>query len=364
MERSTFKLPILLAGFMLCSIQYGFAQVDNLQKNSKIREDAEAAYNSDLEKNPNSALPHWRYANTMAEFTFVAYKDAWRYYVKALDIDSVNPDIYFDFSNYLAFKRNELTDAKAVCKKGLLLAPGSQKLEDNLVIFDKLIEEKKMKTEFYSFGRTDKRSIQGNLQYSEIANIDSLNKVVTDARGRNKFEMYLIRFNNDEVMSNYEVYLMLVGYTQTKDYNPYNYNAIDDIYELADNGLIDDAIDKGENLLLTNPLNPSLNRVLMYCCRTKGDKEKAEYYHSRILKVFDAMLFTGKGSCEEPYVTFWVREEYNFLSYIGLAPAGRNSTGMCTGGMADMLQAYSPRTEEKETVHFNIMPIFKKELRK
>ena len=157
---------------------------------------------------------------------------------------------------------------------------------------------------------------------------------------------------------------MLIGYTQTENYNPYNYNAIDNIYTLAGNGQIDEAIKKGEELLNTNPLNPSLNRVLMYCYRKKGNNEKAEYYHKRILTVFNAMLYTGQGTCEKPYITFWVKEEYNFARHIGLSPTGQYSTGMCTGGMADKLETNNPKTEEKEIIHFNIMPIFKKTMKK
>ncbi len=359
-----FRLTILLAGLLLGNVQYGFAQVDNYKKNTKTSEEAEAVYNKDLKKNPNSALPHWRYANVMAEFTFNAYKDAWKYYLKALDIDSTTADIYYDFSNYLAYKLEELDDAKAVCEKGLQFAPDNQKLKANLKKFDEIIEKNNEDARLYSFDKTDKRFIQHDMKYSDISNIDSLNKVVTDGKSNFKYEKLLTNFNSGKTLTDYEVYLMLIGYTQTENYNPYNYNAIDNIYTLAGNGQIDEAIKKGEELLNTNPLNPSLNRVLMYCYRKKGNNEKAEYYHKRILTVFNAMLYTGQGTCEKPYITFWVKEEYNFARHIGLSPTGQYSTGMCTGGMADKLETNNPKTEEKEIIHFNIMPIFKKTMKK
>lgn len=123
MIKSTFKLTFLVAGLLLGSSQFSLAQVDNYQKNKKASEEAEAAYYKDLKKHPNSALPHWRYANIMAEFTFNAYKDALKYYLIALDIDSTNADIYFDFSNYLADKLNEIEYVKSACEKGLSFAP-------------------------------------------------------------------------------------------------------------------------------------------------------------------------------------------------------------------------------------------------
>lgn len=364
MKHSTFKLTILLAGLILGSFQSGIAQVDNYQRNTKISEEAAATYNKDLKKNPKSALPHWRYANIMAEFTFNEYKDAWKYYLKALDIDSTNADIYFDFSNYLADKLNELNDAIAVCEKGLQFAPDNQKLKSNLKRFDEIIEKNNEMVRLYSFDKTDKRFTQHNIEYSVISNIDSLNKVVTDDKSVFEYEKLLDNFNNEKSLTDYQVYLLLIGYTQTDNYNPYNYNAIDNIYSLANEGQIDEAIKKGEELLKTNPLNPSLNRVLMYSYRKKGDNNKAEYYHKRMLTVFNAMLFTGQGTCEKPYVTFWVKEEYNFARHLGLSPTGQYSTGMCTGGMADKLETYNPKTEEKEIIHFNIMPIFKKTMKK
>ena len=364
MKQAKFKLTILLTGLLLGSFHYGFSQVDNYQKNKKTSEEAEVAYKKDLKKNPKSALPHWRYANVMAEFTFNAYKDAWKYYLKALDIDSTNTDIYFDFSNYLAYKLNEVEDAKAVCEKGLQFVPDNQKLKDNLKKFDEIIEKNNEKVRLYSFDKTDNRFIQHNLEYSDIANFDSLSKVVTVETSNFKYEKLLNDFIGGKALTDYEVYLMLIGYTQTENYNPYNYNAIDNIYELAGNEQIDEAIKKGEELLNANPLNPSLNRVLMYCYRKKDNNAKAEYYHNRILAVFSAMLFTGQGTCEKPYVTFWVKEEYNFARYIGLSPTGQYSTGACTGGMADKLETYNAKTDDKEIIHFNIMPIFKKVLKK
>ncbi|MCB0538433.1 MAG: DUF4919 domain-containing protein [Bacteroidetes bacterium] len=364
MKHSTFKLLMLIAGLILGNFYHGTAQVDNYAKNKKISEDAAATYNKELKKDPESALPHWRYANIVAEFTFNEYKDAWKYYLKALDIDSTNADIYYDFSNYLADRLSEIEDAKAVCEKGLSFAPDNQKLKSNLKRFDELIEKNNEMVRLYSFNKTDKRSIPHNIEYSVIANIDSLNKVVTDDDSGFKYEMLLADFNNEKSLTDYQVYLLLIGYTQTDNYNPYNYNAIDTIYSLAIEGQIDEAIKNGEELLKSNPLNPSLNRELMYCYRKKGDENKAEYYHRRMLTVFSAMLYTGQGTCEKPYVTFWVREEYNFARHLGLTPTGQYSTGMCTGGMADKLETYNPMTEENEFIYFNIMPIVKKTMQK
>ena len=358
------KITIFLTVLLFGNIQYGISQVDNYQKNKNASEEAEAAYYEDLKKNPNSALPHWKYANVMAEFKSNAYKNAWEYYLKALDVDSTKADIYYDFSNYLANKLNEVDYARLVCEKGLKFAPENDRLKDNLKKFSQIIEKNNENIRHFSFDKTDKRMKPHNMEYLQLSNIDSLNKIVTAKKRKFKYVKLLKKFNDSNSLTDYEVYLMLIGYTQTENYNPYNYNAIDNIYQLAINGQIDQAIKEGDELFNTNPLNPSLNRVLMYCYRKKGNNEKAEYYHKRILAVFNAMLYTGQGTCEKPYITFWVKEEYNFARYIGLSPTGQYSTGMCAGGMADKLETYNTKTEEKETIHFNIMPIFKNAMKK
>ncbi len=360
MKTFKFRLFILLVAIILGGFQHSFAQVDNLQKNSKIAEEAEATYNKDLKDNPNSALPHWRYANVMAAFTFNAYKNAWKYYIKALDIDSTTADIYYDFSNYLAYKLDEVDDAKAVCRKGLKYVPNNEKLQGNIKKFDAIIARNNEIYKLYLFDKTDKRFIQHDIKYAAIANFDSLGKVVTNAKSSFSFEKLLNKFNNNKSLTNYEVYLLLIGYTKTEHYNPYNYKAIDDLYELAGNEQIDEAIKTGEALLITNPLNTSLNRVLMFCYRKKGDTEKAQYYHKRILTIFDAMLFTGNGTCEKPYVTFWVKEEYNFARYINNSPTGEYTNEICAGGMVDKLETINANTDEKELIYFNIMPILNK----
>ena len=50
-------------------------------------------------------------------------------------------------------------------------------------------------------------------------------------------------------LTDYQVYLLLIGYTQTDNYNPYNYNAIDTIYSLAIEGQIDEAIKMEKSFL-------------------------------------------------------------------------------------------------------------------
>lgn len=352
----------LFIGLLTCNIQYGFSQVDNYQKNKKISEEEDARYKNDLEANPNSAEPHWQHANRMAEFTFNAYKSAWNYYNKALEIDSTNADIYKDYGDYLADKLGAIEEAKVIYEKGLRYSPDRKDIKEKIEEVNSAITKRDEDIQLRSFGTTDKKQISHNHSYSNLTNFDSLKTIVSNRKGKYHYDTNLDKFLTDQSLDNYEIYLLLIGYAQTKDYNPYNYMDMDNLHLLADAGQYDEAIKKGQELIKVNPLNPTIYQELMYCHRKKGDNETAVKYQNRIQSIFNAMLYTGDGTCEKPYLTFWVKEEYNFARYVGLSPTGQCSTGMCAGGMADKLEVYNPATKEKEIIHFNIMPIFKKTL--
>src|ERR1044071_8261005 len=87
---------------LLClfASQPAFAQKED-KKNAKISKKEEERYQKDLKDHPNSADPHWRHANNVAAFKFKESEDAWKYYQKALEIDSMKAAIWVDFGNYM-----------------------------------------------------------------------------------------------------------------------------------------------------------------------------------------------------------------------------------------------------------------------
>jgi len=355
---------LIYTGLLILISQFSFSQVDNYQKNKLASETEDALYKKALEEDPNSAKPHWEHANRMAEFTFNAYKNAWKFYNKALEIDSTNAKIYEDYGDYLFNKYDAIDEAKVIYEKGLAYSSDGKSLNGKIKTVNEVIEKRDENTRLRSFGTTLTKEIKHDYLYSNITNFDSLKLIVTDKKSKYFYQNLLDKFMNDKSLNEYETYLLLIGFTQTDDYNPYNYNDLDNLYEIANSGEYVDAINKGKELLKTNPLNPTLSQELMYCYRKTGNTKMAVKYKNRIQQVFNAMIYTGDGTCEKPYVTFWIKEEYNFAQYIGLSPTGQYSTAMCSGGMADKLEVYNQETKEKELIHFNIMPIFKKTMGK
>ena len=120
----------------------------------------------------------------------------------------------------------------------------------------------------------------------------------------------------------------------------------------------DSGIKKGNELLLDNPLNPSLNREMMYCYRKKNDPLNADKYLNRIKQVFNGMLYSGDGTCENPYVSLWAKEEYNFITYLGYRSTENHAMGTCAGQMAEKIDMIDPATEKVEAIHFNVALIY------
>lgn len=350
---------LLVISSCLLNIQFGFSQVDNYAKNVKLSEDSKTMYEKELNANPNSAQPHWNYANVKAKFKHNAYKDAWKYYLKALEVDSINADIYIDFGDFIMNRLEDYESAKLIYKKGLNFNENHSELINRIENVEMAISKANQSGKDYVFVRSSNTS-QERRPYSELTDFDRLNKEVTNKKSPYYYSKLLKQYLGDKVLSNYQVYMMLVGYTQTKDYNPYNYVEIEKLYGLNESEEYKKAINKAEELLKTNPLNPTIYTELVYSYKQLKDQDMVMKYRKRREAIFEAMLYSGNGSKEEPYVTFWVKEEYNYVKYLGLLAKGGVDSGIINGIMVDQLYVIDQESKKQGSVHFNIDPLFRR----
>jgi pentatricopeptide repeat protein len=109
---------------------------------------------------------------------------------------------------------------------------------------------------------------------------------------------------------------------------------------------------------------PSLYKELIYAYRKKGNPELADRYLKRMQTILNAMLYSGDGTCESPYVSFWVREDYTLLKYLNYTRTGRVDIGNCAGQLSDKISVMNLTTKEETTVCFNISMIFHKTMGK
>ena len=325
------------------------------KKNKKIIEKEEHHYQKELRKNPYSASTYWEHANKLAEIKSESYK-AEDFYKTAIKIDSVNGLLYRDYGKYLFDRLHNIEEAKNILSKGSIYAGSDTEIKKYLVSINKIIDRRVHDENMKDFGKTDIRAIDANTNYASLTKFDSLKVILSDSTNANSYHNLLQRFlNDDKTLTPANMYMLLVGYSNQKSYNSFNYN---DISELRMNSELDTAIYKGIGLIAVNPVNPSLYRELMYFYRLKNDPVMAEKYENRIHQIFNGMLYSGNGTCQRPYITLWPKEEYNFITYLGYKSTDTHSMGSCADQMSEIIETINPVTHAKEDIHFNMQLIY------
>ncbi len=327
------------------------------KKNRKIVAKEEQHFQKALRKNPDTAVTYLNHANKLASINSESAR-AFDYYQLALKYDSANAGIYKNFGKYLFDKQGSFIESKKMLLKGLAITANDEEMKKYLESVNKVLELQAIDNRMKDFGTVTIRELNPGGNYTVITKFDSLKKVIADPGNKFNYQSLFARFQADDIsLTPEEMYMMIVGYSRQQSYNPFNYNAILEMRMIANHDL-ESAINKGIELTKTNPLNPTLNRELMYYYRKKNEPVLADKYLNRVKQYFNGMLYSGNGSCEKPYISLWAKEEYNFITYLGYKSTDRHSMGMCAGQMAEIIDMINPATQKVEQIHFNVALIY------
>ena len=353
MKISIIVLVLLILGSHCC-----VAKGDkNEDKNRKAIEREEQQFQRNLRKHPNDASTYLDHANSLAAINSEAAR-AGKFYQAALKIDSSDAAAYKEYGRYLAERLHAYDVARIMLARSLKLAPDDQEAARDLVSVDKILAMQNEENKLRDFGTTELRELNPTINYASSTKFDSIKAIVSDPVSSYNYEKLLARFlAGDNDITPLEMYMLIVGYAKQKTYNPFNYNDIYGLKALAVYS-VDSAISRGNELVMTNPLNPSLNREMMYYYRKKGDTAMAIKYLDRIKQYFSGVLYSGNGTCEKPYVALWAKEEYNFIAYLGYKATDTHSMGMCAGQMSEIIEVQEPATPKVESIHFNVALIY------
>jgi tetratricopeptide (TPR) repeat protein len=356
------KLTIKIFGLLvfLTVEQIAFGQQDNYAKNTKLFEDEQARFESELKTNMDSAEVYWNHANIIAGFTFNVYKEAWQFYEVALSIDSSKVVYFIDYGKYLSEVMNYVYDAKVLYERGLKNFPSDQELKRALENVNSRIVKIEENKKLSSFGKAPTTGHPKATDYSKVTDFENLVEQTKNVKSEFYFNNLLDKFNADSNLTDEQVYMLLIGFTQQDEYRPYTQEP-DEVYKLNNVGNFDEAINKAKELLKDNPLMPSLYKELIYAYRKKGNQTLADISLKKMQSILNAMLYTGDGTCEKPYVAFWVREEYTLLKYLDYKKTGAIYIGTCAGQQADRLEVTNLTTNEQTIICFNITMILKKQ---
>jgi tetratricopeptide (TPR) repeat protein len=327
------------------------------KKHKKAIAKEEHQFQKRIKKNPANAGAYLAHANYLSASGSEAQR-ALNYYQSALKYDSGNANTYRDYGRYMLEKRRAVNDAKMLLTKSLALSPNDAATKKYIESVDKLLALQEEENRMRDYGTTVRKDAEAGVNYAAITKFDSLKSIVEDDNNSFGYSRLLIRYLNDDgTLTPAEMYMLIVGYSRQSTYNPFNYNDIYEVRGLAAYNL-DTAIRKGTALLKSNPLNPSLNRELMYCYRKKKDTAGAAKYLNRIHQFFDGVLYSGNGMCEKPYISLWGKEEYSFINYLGYKQGDNHAMGTCAGQMAEIIDVKRPGSDSVEQMHFNVALIY------
>lgn len=342
--------------------QFAYGQVDNYSKNSKLFDEEEARFKNELKTNMDSAEVYWKHANVTASFTFNAHKGAFKFYEKAIAIDSSKVIYFIDYGRYLFESLGALGKAKLIYENGLRIFPSNGDLKNGLDLVNKAILKNEENKKMSSFGKAPISGHPKAIDYLAATDFENLIKQTENKKSEFFYKKLLKKFNDNDILTDEQVYMLLIGFTNEEAYKPYGQQA-EEIYKLNSAGNFKEAIKKAEELLITNPLLPSIYAELIYSNRKIGEYQVAENYQSKLQSILNAMIYTGDGSCEKPYVAFWVPEEYTVLRYLDYKRTGSVTTVTCASQKADKIEVTGMTTREQREIHFNIMLIFKQSMK-
>ncbi len=314
-------------------------------------------YEKTLAKYPKKAETYWNHATVLCTFRSECM-DARAFYEKAVSLDSSKPALFREYGMYLLDKLMDVEGSRSALLMAVKLTKEDDDIHKYLEKINRITESREKEAKLRDFGHSTIHEIAPTASYTEISSFDSLRKVTADPTSKFYYKSQLARFlADDATLTAQEMYMLIVGYSTTPDYNPFNYAEISTLKVVASINS-DTAIAKGNVMIATNPINPSLNREIMYAYRRKNDTENANRFQHRIQLFFDGMLYSGNGTCTRPFVSLWSKEEYNLITYLGYKPTENHSMESCAGQMAEKIEMTNPNDKKAEFLFFNVRLIY------
>lgn len=327
------------------------------KKNQKAVEKEENLFDKNLRKNPNSAGPYLEHANNLAAMPSESAR-AGAFYDLALKMDSASAEIYKDYGIYLSDRMHAYSKAKELLMKAIALSAGDAETRTHIDAINKIIAVQEGENKLRDFGTSAVKEKNPGGNAAALNKFDSLKGLALTTGNPYYYHALLKRFLTDDRSLNAEdMFMLILGYSAQPTYNAFSYNDINEM-KMKASGNIDDGISFGLELVKVNPLNPTLNRELMYYYRKKDHPAEADKYLRRVQQFFNGVLWSGNGSCERPYISLWSKEEYNFLTFIGFKATETHYMGQCASHMAEIIDAVNLSTQKTEPVHFNVGLIY------
>jgi hypothetical protein len=172
------------------------------------------------------------------------------------------------------------------------------------------------------------------------------------------YDKLLERFkSNDTTLTDFDVLVLLIGYTDDPNYHAYDDIATErEIYKLNGDGKFNEAKEKGLKFNTTHPLNQMTLIELSYSYYKLEMQDSSNYYSYQFGKVMDAMMRSGKGtSADAAFFSLTPIDGQNLIiKYLG-AKIGKMGSGRDSNGNFVDILGYISKTDENEVpLYFQI----------
>jgi tetratricopeptide (TPR) repeat protein len=145
-----------------------------------------------------------------------------------------------------------------------------------------------------------------------------------DPKDKLAYENLLSRFSAlDTTMTDYEVLALLIGFTENPYYNPFDFSTDEQIWTLYAKSKYKEAIDLGQQYLKTHPLSIKVLFGVAYSFQQLGQDSNARSYAYQVLRIFQAMRFSGYGTWESPMFSLGAFDGFDYINKFLNATAGK-----------------------------------------
>lgn len=166
------------------------------------------------------------------------------------------------------------------------------------------------------------------------------------------YDKLLARFSvNDTTLTDYEVLALLIGFTDKKDYNPYqDINTEREIYKLNGDEKYQEGLDLANKFLKTHPLSVKALFEKSYSFHQLGQNDSARHYLIQGKRIFRAMYFSGDGKSKEtPTFALGPADGQDYIyKFVGADIGTMGSGSDKNGNFIDILEV---KFEDGETMY-------------
>lgn len=165
---------------------------------------------------------------------------------------------------------------------------------------------------------------------------------------------------NDTTLTDYEVLVLLIGFTSKSEYKPYTDLKIEtDIYDLNGKRKYKKALNLADRFLIEHPLSQRALIEKSYALHKLGFDEEAKKYSDQFFKIMKAMAYSGNGDLNRPIFALSPNDGQNFIiKFLHLGIGKMASGNDLAGSFSDILEAIKDGKPQK--LYFNIQHAIKK----